>query len=121
MCEVGQAKYTEIGYHVVPVTNKHIMKAFARGDFVFLDKLGSQITDVHNNITFILTIRLTWRVQKNHHNGQEITRAIDLVNPRLCIVAAAIRIYFRSLRLDPDNNRPLGFYVEQRKVKYRLE
>ena len=118
MCTVGQTTQTEIGYHVVRVTNKRIMTAFARGDFVFLDKWGSPITDVHNNITFIFSVCLMRRVQKNRRNGQEITRAIDLVNPRLCIVAAAIRIYFRSLRLDPDGNRPLGFYVDKRKVIY---
>ena len=59
MCKVGQAEQIKIGFHVVPVSNKRIMKAFARGDFVFLDKLGSRITDVHNNITFILSLRLT--------------------------------------------------------------
>ena len=36
MCEVGQAKQTEIGYYIVPVTNKRIMKAFARWISSFL-------------------------------------------------------------------------------------
>ena len=118
MCEVGQKNQKDIGYHTVPVTNRRIMKAFARGDFQFFDKIGQRITDVQNNAHRIHTIRITWRVQKNRRNGQQITWEVDLANPAICIVKAAIRIYLRSIRFDPEGNRPLGFYVEKGKIKY---
>ena len=118
MCEVGQRTQTRIEYHIVPVTGRRIMKAFRRGDFQFFDAHGFRITDVLNNASLIRQLKILWRVQKNRRNGQWITWWIDTVNPRLCMVAAAIRIYLRSLYHDPKGEHPLGFYTEKGRVKY---
>ena len=118
MCEVGQRTQTRKEFHLVPVTNRRILMALHRVDFVFLDKHGFRVTDPANNIDSIHSVRITWRVQKNRRNGQKITWTIDLVNPRLCIVKATIRIYLRSQRYDETGAHPLGFYMESGKVKY---
>ena len=117
-CEVGQKTQTRIEYHEIAVTARRIMKAFARGDFEFFDAHGRKIEDVEANVKSIRKLRITWRVQKNRRNGQRITWMLDTVNPRLCMVQAAIRIHLRSLRFDQQGAHPLGFYIENGKMKY---
>ena len=88
-------------------------------DFVFLDKRSFRITDVATNVALIHSIRIALKVQKNRRNGQKITWTMDLVNPRLCIVKAAICIYLRSLKYDPEQALTPGLlYKEKGKVKY---
>ena len=54
----------KIEYHEVPVTGKLIMKAFARGDFVFLDLQGRQIFCVKHHRESICKLKVTWRTSK---------------------------------------------------------
>ena len=118
ICEVGQKTQSRIEYHEVKVTGRRIMMAFARGDFVFLDIHDRQIFHVEHHRELIRKCEITWRVQKNRRNGQKITWMRDTVNPRLCMVEAAIRIHIRSLRYDIPGAHPLGFYIEKGRMKY---
>ena len=118
ICKAGQRTQSKIEYHEVQVTGKLIMKAFARGDFVFKDAQGRVICHVEHQRELIIELEVTWRVQKNRRNGQRITWLRDKVNPRLCMVDAAIRIHIRSTRFDPPGAHPLGFYIEKGKMKY---
>ena len=49
ICEAGQKTQSRIEYHEVQVTGRLIMKAFARGDFVFLDMQGRQVFHVEHH------------------------------------------------------------------------
>ena len=93
------------------------MKAFAQGDFVFKDAQGRLISHVEHQRELIIQLEVAWRVQKNRRNGQSITLQRDTINPRLCMVNAAIRIHIRSTRFDPPGAHPPGFYIEKGKME----
>ena len=63
-CEVGQKTQSRIEYHEVQVTDRQIMMAFARGDFVFLDMHGRQVFHVEHHRDSICKLQVTWRAQK---------------------------------------------------------
>ena len=76
------------------------------------------ITDPITNIDLVETIVITWCVQKNRRNGQKIAWNRDRLNPDLCPILAALRIYSRSLRLVLTDAQPMGAYLERGKVRY---
>ena len=69
--EYGQTSPHKIDYHVYP-SGKKVIKAFIADDFVFLDSSGDVIVDLDESST-PRKVRVTWRIQKNRQNGQDIT------------------------------------------------
>ena len=117
LSEYGQATQQVAAHHIMP-SGRKILKAFRRDDFVFKDRAGRIITDPITNIDLVHTVLITWRVQKNRRNGQKIAWNRDPLNPDLCPVLAALRIYSRSMQLGLTDAQPMGAYLEKGKVRY---
>jgi hypothetical protein len=88
-----------------------VIKAFTTKDFSFFDKTKCQMK-VIDNLSFGIggSVRITWRIQKNHQNGLTITLLSDTINPNLCHVIRMLRIVLRARRLKQPNSMPLGCY-----------
>jgi hypothetical protein len=64
-------------------------------------------------------VQVTWRIQKNHQNGQAITLAVDVNHPEICPVRSALRIVLRAQRLGQPSNLPVAMYkLKQGKTLY---
>jgi hypothetical protein len=82
---------------------------FIPSDFSFLgtnERLFTQ--DDLMRIELVESLRLKFRKQKNKDNGQVIPFKCDLVNPHLCPVRAAFRIFLRHKRLHGSPDEPLA-------------
>ena len=117
LSEYGQTTQKKAAYHKLP-TGRKILKAFRRGDFLFLDKKGKKVVDPVLDSTLVHTVTITWRVQKNRRNGQKISWIRDYTHSLLCPVLAALRIYERSLKLGLSDSQPMGAYRDKTDVKY---
>ena len=60
-------------------------------------------------------------LQKNGDNGQKILYTRNTADPRMCAVAAAIRICERALRLDIKNDVPMAVYKVKNKVIFMTQ
>ena len=121
LCEYGQKTQTRIEYHTVGHNQKHIMKAMQRSDFRFFDAQGNVITDLINDRDRVVSVEITWRVQKNRQNGQKITWVANEAFPLLCPVQAALRIATRSIRLIfSESGVPLGGYIKTSAKKNKV-
>ena len=71
--EYPQTSSKKVGYHKYPSGNK-VIKAFTADDFVFFDKAGNTLELIDDScLDQAHKVRITWRIQKNRHNGQKIT------------------------------------------------
>jgi hypothetical protein len=106
----AQTTQEKIDYHVYP-SGTCIIKAFTTNDFIFNDKNGHVLKKINNSILDTAkSVQITWRIQKNHQNGQKIKLSADTKNPALCSVQGAIRMVMRATRLEQPDNMPVACY-----------
>jgi hypothetical protein len=55
-------------------------------------------------------VRITWRIQKNHQNGQKIKLSADTKNPAICPVQGALQMAMRASRLGQPDDMPVTCY-----------
>ena len=90
------------------------VKAFVRSDFEFRDKHHRRIyPDVRGNILDAHQVSICWRFQKNSDNGQKILFTRNIEEQWMCAVAAATRVYERSVRLRMADDVPLAIYAKK--------
>ena len=106
--EFSQTSPRKIDYHVYP-SGKKVIKAFIADDFVFLDSSGDVIVDLDESST-PRKVRVTWRIQKNRRNGQDITLASNEDHPQVCPVRAAMNMVLRARRLGQPDSLPVACY-----------
>ena len=88
--EYAQTTQDKVDYHVYP-SGTCVIKAFIANDFVFYDKSGHILKKIDNSTLDLATsVQITWRIQKNHQNGQKIKLSADTKNPAICPVRGAL-------------------------------
>jgi hypothetical protein len=55
-------------------------------------------------------VQITWRIQKNHQNGQKIKLSADTKNPAICLVRGALQMVMTASRLGQPDNMPVACY-----------
>jgi hypothetical protein len=60
------------------------------------------------------SVRIMWRIQKNHQDSQTITLLSDGANPNLCPVIYTLKMVFRTRRLKQPNSMLLGCYCTKK-------
>jgi hypothetical protein len=86
----SQTTQDKVDYHVYS-SGTHVIKAFTANDFVFYDKSGHILKKIDNSTLDLATsVQITWRIQKNHQNGQKIKLSADAKNPAICPVRGAL-------------------------------
>ena len=94
--EYAQKVQTKVEVHTYPVSNKKVVMAFIRKDWIFYDKQGRIIQEHSKAMLVNLSkVRITFCIQKNRQNGQTITVVADPKNPAICPVRNAYMIYLR--------------------------
>ena len=107
LSEWGQAAAGD--YERIPHTPH--AKAMIEADFVFKGPGKARLNqDDLPELKHIESVDVTWRHQKNGRNRQEITYTRNRRNPRMCGVAAALRIRNRARRLHNPAHYPMGIH-----------
>ena len=89
--------------------------SFIADGYIFYDKKKCVLKDLMlGNVGKACTIQITWRIQKNHQNGQAITLATDVEHPEICPVCSALRIVMRAQHLGQPSNFSIGVYKSRK-------
>ncbi len=108
--EYAQTTQSKANYHTYP-SGRKVVKAFTAKDFAFFNKSWCHLSTVDDSSFEVAnTIRITWRIQKNHQNGQTIILSSDSAHPDLCPIRSTLRMVFRAQRLKQPDIMPLGCY-----------
>jgi hypothetical protein len=104
--EYAQTTQDKIDYHVYP-SGTRVIKGFTANDFVFYDKNGHILKKINDSSLDLATsIQITWRIQKNHQNGQKIKLSADMKNPAICAVQGALQMVTRARLLAQPDDMP---------------
>jgi hypothetical protein len=88
--EYAQTTQDKVDYHVYP-SGTRVIKAFTANDFVFYDKSSHVLTKINDSLFDSATsIQITWRIQKNHQNGQKIKLSVHTKNPAICPIQGTL-------------------------------
>jgi hypothetical protein len=110
ICEYAQTTQDKVDYRVYP-SGTHIIKAFTANVFVFYNKNGHVLTKISNSsLDLAASVQITWRIQKNRHNGQKIKLSADTKNPVICPVRGALQMVMRARHLAQLDNMPVACY-----------
>ena len=60
------------------------------------------------------TVQITWRIQKNHQNGQVTTLAAGVEHPKICPVHSALCIIMQAQCLGQPQDLPVGVYKSRK-------
>jgi hypothetical protein len=105
-----QTAQSKANYHTYP-SGCQVIKAFTAEDFAFFDKSWCRLSTVNDSSFEVAnTIRITWRLQKNHQNCQTITLSSDSAHPDLCPIRSALRLVLRAGQLKQPDTMPLRCY-----------
>jgi hypothetical protein len=108
--EYAQTTQDKVDYHVYP-SGTRIIKAFTANDFIFYDESDHVLKKINDSTLDTATsVQITWRIQKNHQNGQKIKLSADTKNPAICPIQGALRMIMRASRLGQPDNMPVACY-----------
>ncbi len=96
-------------------SGRKVVKAFIPSDWSFYNASKWLVTIYSlRGLSEVPTrLRITFRIQKNHKNGQKITFAGNDKHPHICPVRSAYRIFLRAMRLGQSDDQPMGVYLNQ--------
>ncbi len=97
-----------------------VIKAFITNNFIFYDEKKHVVKDLNkDSFQQACFIKITWRIQKNHQNGQSITLAAESDQPKICLMLCAMRLVLRARRLNQPDDMPVAVYKAKKgKVIY---
>ena len=89
LSEYAQTTQDKIDYHTY-LSGHQVIKG---KDYVFYDNKKCILTDLtFDTVDKACTVKITWRLQKNHQNGQALTLAADVEHPEICPICSALHI-----------------------------
>ncbi len=78
LSEYAQTTQDKVDHHTYP-SDKTVIKAFIANNFIFYDEKKHVIKNLNNDsLKQARFVKITWRIQKNHQNGQSITLAAEI-------------------------------------------
>ncbi len=135
VAEYAQTTQTKVDEFEYASGNK-VIKAFIPTDWKFYNGKGRLIT-THSLDGLYLSVckwagklqesfleqpkklKITFRIQKNHQNGQSITFVADNKHRHICQDRSAYKILLRAKRLGQSDTQPMGVFVNRHGiVKY---
>ncbi len=110
LSEYAQTTQDKVDYHTYP-SGTTVIKAFVASNFIFYDG-KKHIVMILDKDSFqqVRLVKITWRIQKNHQNGQAITLSAEVDRPEIYPVCSAMQLVLRAQRLNQPNDMPLGIY-----------
>jgi hypothetical protein len=109
--EYAQTTQDKVDCHVYP-SGTCVIKAFTANDFVLYNKSGHVLKKIENSTLDLATsVQITWRIQKNHQNGQKIKLSANTKNPAICPVQGALQMVMRASRLGQPDDIPVACFI----------
>jgi hypothetical protein len=110
LSEYAQTTQDKVNHHTYP-SGKMVIKAFIANDFIFYDEKKRIIKDLNKeSLQQACFVKITWRIQKNHQNGQSITLAAESNQPKICPVRSAMQLVLRARWLNQPDDMPIAVY-----------
>ncbi len=100
-CYIGPrlSKYTQttqdkVDHYTYP-SGKMVFKAFIANNFIFYDEKKRIVKDLNkDSLQQARFIKISWRIHKNRQNGQSITLAAEIDQPKVCPCTARCNWYY---------------------------
>ena len=74
-----------------------VIKAFIANNFIFYDEKKRIVKDLNkDSLQRARFVKITWCIQKNRQNGQSITLAAEIDQPKICPVRSAMQLVLRA-------------------------
>ena len=110
LSKYAQTTQDKVDYHTY-LSGKRIIKAFVANSFIFYDEKNNIVMNLDkDSFQQVRLAKITWRIQKNHQNGQSITPLAEVNRPEICPVCSAMRLVLRAGCLNQPVDMPLGVY-----------
>jgi hypothetical protein len=97
-----------------------VIKAFIANDFIFYDEKMRVVKDLNKeSLQQAHFVKITWHIQKNRQNGQLITLAAEIDQPKICPMHSVMQLLLRAKRLNQPDDMPVAVYKTKKgKVIY---
>jgi hypothetical protein len=107
LSEYAQTTQDKVDHHTYP--SKMVIKAFIANNFIFYNEKKRVVMDLNkDSLQQAHFIKITWRVQKNHQNGQSITLTAEIDRPKICPVCSTMRLVLRAKQLKWPYDMPVA-------------
>jgi hypothetical protein len=114
----AQTTQDKIDYHIYPSVTR-VIKAFTANDFAFNNKNGHFIKKINKStLNTATSVQITWHIQENCQNSQNIKLSADTKNPALCPVWGALQMIMRATHLEQPEDMPVVCYRTKKKLHY---
>ncbi len=119
LSKYAQTTQDKVDHHTYP-SGKTVIKAFIANDFIFYDEKKHVIKNLNNDsLQRACFVKITWHVQKNCQNGQSITLAAEIDQPKICPVRSAMQLVLWAKWLNQLDDMPVAVYrTKKGKVIY---
>jgi hypothetical protein len=119
LSEYTQTTQEKVDHHTYP-SGKTVLKAFITNDFIFYDEKKRVVKNLNNDsLQRARFVKITWRTQKNRQNGQSITLAAEIDQPKICPVRSAMQLVLLAKWLNQPDDMPVKVYKAKKgKVIY---
>ncbi len=115
----AQTTQDKVNHHTYP-SGKTVIKAFIPNDFIFYDGKKRIVKDLNkDSLQRARFVKTTWHIQKNRQNGQSITLAAEINQPKISLVCSVMTLVLRAKRLNQLDDMPVAVYKTKKgKVIY---
>jgi hypothetical protein len=117
VAEYAQTTQNKVNEHKYASGNK-VINAFVSSDWKFYNEKGRlmMVHSLDDLADLPKKMKPTFRIQKNHQNGQSITFVMDDKRPHICPVRKAFQIYLQAKHLGQLDDQPMGIFVNHQGV-----
>ncbi len=110
MSEYTQTTQDKVDHHTYP-SGKTVIKAFIANDFIFCNEKKRVVKDLtEDSFQRARFVKITWQIQKKRQNGQSITLAAEIDQPKIGPMRKAMRLVLRARRLNQLDDMPVAVY-----------
>jgi hypothetical protein len=119
LSKYAQTTQDKVDHHTYP-SGKMVIKAFIANNFIFYDEKKRVVKDLNDDsLQQARFVKITWRIQKKHHNGQSINLTAEIDRLKIFPVRSAMQLVLWAKRLNQPDDMPLAVYrTKKGKVIY---
>ncbi len=114
LSEHAQTTQDKVDHHTYP-SGKTVIKAFIANDFIFYDEKKRVVKDLNeDSLQRACFVKISWRIQKNCHNGKSITLVAEIDRPKIFPVRNAMQLVLWAKWLNQPDDMPVTVYKTKR-------
>jgi hypothetical protein len=110
LSKYAQTTQDNINYHTYP-SGTTVIKTFIANDLIFYNERKCVIKEMNeDSLQQAHFVKITWRIQKNHQNGQSITLAAESDQPKIYPMRSVMQLVLQARWLNQPNDMPIMVY-----------